>query len=306
MERFGNGDGRSALVDASHINGYDPSAPYRATMMPLAPGTNQPTVNDPRLNNEQRSDLARRIPQFYYPRYEGRENWYDGRWRGEDPYLLSAGGAEGFVGYPQSEAYAPAPVYPYPRPYVVPLRSSPEDDRTFAPPASKSDLLASHEKDADLSRLEVYHFTPKEKVKSVNGAQPIIQYHVYPSAPVSVGGAGEPQAPYVYQWYGDGQHSAQPIPSFKQTKARSSQTEEPTTRNRAVSPMRSSNRSALFDDDGFPYVQEKALLTDGHSRATSNELYQNKKKKNKSTALPDCRCLDCQRERATLLNYYEE
>ena len=314
MERFANGDGRSALVDASHMNSYDPSAPYRSMMVPAVSQPQLPP-NDPRLINEQRNDLPRRIPQFYYPRYDDADSWNGARWREQDPYLLPPVAEQQFIPYQAAEPYAAAPLYPYSSPYVTPLRTNvpAEDGRTFPPPATKSDILASHEKDADLSRLEVYHFTPKQKPVNVNGAQPIVQYHVYPPFGPNSGAAvpiqQEQQPPYAYQWYGDARHSAQPIPSFKQTKARSSQTEEPATRNRAVSPMHSSTRSPLLDDDGFPYVQQKALLPDRHSSSSSSRtrkrLYQNMERK-KSTALPDCRCLDCQRERATLLNYYQQ
>ncbi|CAF4084184.1 unnamed protein product, partial [Rotaria magnacalcarata] len=92
----------------------------------------------------------------------------------------------------------------------------------------------------------------------------------------------------------------------QETKARSSQTDQPNTKNRAVSPIHFSTTVPMHNDDGYSRViHQQEVHTDRHNIRTARinrQFYNN----TSSPALPDCRCLDCQQERKEVLNYYPE
>jgi hypothetical protein len=242
------------------------------------------------------------------------------------------------IAYP-TDPYASGQYYPYGQPYLIPLTSSvPQNEpvQTFQD-RSKSDVIAAHQQDADLSRLEVYHFTPKQDGPSkgtslAQGSQPIIQYHVYPHPPAAAPPPPQQYPPYPQPWsayppngppyppngptyppngpaypHNVPPYAAEPPPPplhFSETKARGSQTEQPPTKNRGVSPMYTT-APAPYDDDGYPYIHHKNTRTDRHHIPTGRvdrRIYES----HRSTPLSDCRCLDCQQERSKVLNYYPD
>jgi len=74
MQTDANATNRNALVSAVHSKSYDPSAPYRALLNPTPPPAQvvPPQVqlaNIPLTNMDPNSGVLKRIPQFYYPRY---------------------------------------------------------------------------------------------------------------------------------------------------------------------------------------------------------------------------------------------
>jgi len=196
---------------------------------------------------------------------------------------------------------APQPMYDpnYSTPYLIPLTN------TFPQPGT--DFTGSRQQDADLSRLEVYHFTPKQKLP-IGGipGQPILPYYTYPYPTIP-----PPQQhrypspwhgypPYFHNYVPESYHSF--LPPIK-TRARSSQTELPRTKNRAISPMH--EHSTAFDTNGYPTIHQRILLTDRY-HGTLRQSDQEFRHSLYSTPLPDCRCLHCQRERAKVLNYYSD
>ncbi|CAF1212299.1 unnamed protein product [Adineta ricciae] len=107
---------------------------------------------------------------------------------------------------PYTTAYVQAPVNSLPpleRVQVVPtqpvtavsypnLYTVPQVDRSApVPKLPTSDVLNSHQKDSNLSRVEVFHFTPKKKTPpaaapvGVYSVQPAPQYYTYPYSTVA-------------------------------------------------------------------------------------------------------------------------
>lgn len=328
----------STVVTNPQPRFYDPSEPYRTLLMP----PNNPTAQDvPTTNIDPKTGVAKRIPQFYYhpddnpgsrplnqppisepPRMN--PNVFPPQPMMEQPILP----------YPQpmlvaADPYAPAPYYPYGAPYVVPLTSGfPVDEPgPNYTEQSKNDVLAAHQKDADLSRLEVYHFTPKQDStvsKATAASQPIIQYHVYPYPP---GGAQAPAPPqplpppppmpqqypyapqprYPYPPPNAPFYPPEPLPPPPpaETRARGSQTDPAAVKTRGVSPIYFTPIAPPYDEDGYPYIHHKQVHTDRHYMPTGRidrRFYDT----HRSSALPDCRCLDCQQERLKVLNYYPD
>lgn len=335
-----NATNRSALASASHAKSYDPSAEYRARLNPPAPPVNieMPAAAQdvPTTNIDPRTGVIKRIPQFYYPRYNETDDppitqpIETNRNVPRPSNVVRQPAAKEVLPYSQpgpwsEDPYAPNPYYPYGTPYLIPMTTnvnSPEEVPAVLD-QSKSDVIAAHQKDADLSRLEVYHFTPKQ-----NGlasmvpppAQPIIQYHVYPQVPGPAAAPvmpvpQQPQQqfpPYPYPWYGYPPNMPPYIPDpsqqefpYIETKARGSQTEPPTTKNRGVSPIYFDSIAPTYDEDGYPYIHHRTTHTDRYNLPTGR-INQRFYDSNRSTPLADCRCLDCQRERAKVLNYYPD
>jgi hypothetical protein len=351
---------RANLVNPPRSKFYDPSEPYRAL---LAPPKNQnpedPTMSYavPPTNIDLKTGAPKQIPQFYYPRYDDYD--YD------DPSITRPNFVRPQpvpsalpvvqqpvppVVHPYSQPVAlPTNPYgagqyypygtpystPYGTPYLIPMTTNvPQNEPAPAlQERSKSDVIAAHQQDADLSRLEIYHFTPKQDGPSSKGtslaqaSQPIIQYHVYPYPPGTGAAPPVPQPlpppPQQYPSYPqpwstnppngppyqpNGSHYVPepPPPSLPlaETKARSSQTEQPPTKNRAVSPMYV-NPTIPYDEDGHPYVNHKKTHTDRHYIPTG-KIDRRFYDINRSSPLSDCRCLDCQRERSKVLNYYPD
>ncbi|CAF3895566.1 unnamed protein product [Rotaria sp. Silwood1] len=326
MQPNPNRTNRLAVDNPTHLNSYDPSAPHRVMMNPPPPPINPniPANNlyhaNPNLSKnvppgtyDPRNGAATRIPRYYYPRYDGAYDTYLLEMRETDPYLQP-------IDNPQpaplsNDPYASGPYYPNSSSYGVPSSSNypHENFNPYGQIRPNSDVIGSHRKDADLSRLEVYHFAPKQNPI----LPPVVQYHVY-SYPPSVGGQpqsipSKKQSSYYYpqnDYQSDVAHysldpSQGQIP-FAETKARSSQTDQPATKNRAVSPMYfSGESSSITDNDGYPNIQHKQVHTDRYNIKTgriNRQFYD----KHHSSALPDCRCLDCQQERSKVLNYYPE
>jgi hypothetical protein len=332
---------RKALLSASHAKSYDPSEYYRAMMMPPPPPVTAkvPSYNPyssnpnmsrdvPATNVDPRTGALKRIPQYYYPRYDDADDPSS-----RQPYLPPRAVEQPVSNevHPYSQPmpssmnpYAPGQQYPYSTPYVIPLTLNiPSGDPALnAQEQSKADLIAAHQKDADLSRLEVYHFTPKQNTSPSMGTagHPIIQYHVYPTPPAP--GALPPpissQQPhqkfpsYPYPWYGYPPNASSYAPEpyqqefpYTETTARGSQTEQPSTKNRGVSPMRLSSAAPIYDDEGYPYIHQRKVHTDQHD-ITTGRINQRFYDSNRSPPLPDCRCLDCQQERTKVLNYYPD
>jgi hypothetical protein len=212
-----------------------------------------------------------------------------------------------YIPYVVQQPMYDANIPPYPTPYLVPL--------TNTYPQSGSDFRGPHQQDADLSRLEVYHFTPKQKPPIGIGGQPIFPYYNYPYPAIP-----PPQQrrypspwhvypPYTHRFYDYppyGNNVPESYQSFLppiKTRARSSQTDKPRTNNRAISPMH--EHSTAFDANGYPYIHQRILLTDRY-HGTLRKSDQEFRHSIYSTPLPDCRCLHCQRERAKVLNYYSD
>ena len=306
-------DDRSALANANHPRSYDPSGPLRARMQP--PPQPDYAISDPNAYNPvppQGGPFANngpggggnRIPQYFYPRYNEPLDPY-----GNDPY---GDRQPPFVDprHPYSQPiplsmdpYQDDPYYPYPAPYLVPLTSNVHVDA--APPSHpgagsqeqvKSDILASHKKDADLSRLEVYHFTPKQNNAPAPSTQPSVQYHVYSYPP----GGPIPGAQHSQPWLGN---PADPYAPMVTTKARGMQTEAPDTKSRALSPMEKSPRQ----ERRIAPSQHVVAYTDRYDPPAPRHLGRSHDRLG-SRALDDCRCLDCrrEREREKVLNYYPE
>jgi hypothetical protein len=327
MQPNPNSTGRSALASASHSKSYDPSEQLRARMMPPAPVYYEMPPNDPyssnpvllqedpTVNNQQKKD---RIPTFYYPRY----NDGDGP-RPANTYARDLKQSNATLPPPPPVIQQPIPLsmepygadqyYPYGTPYIIPVPNNmPQVDPSQSmQELSRADILAPHQKDADLSRLEVYHFTPKQNTSLSMGTnpalpgQPLVQYHVYPFPPGPQPPQQQPYPPYAPPWYGYppyASESGQPMLPLVETKARGSQTEQTSTKSRGVSPMYFP-AAPVYDNEGYPYVYHTTAHTDRYVIPTgriNQRFYDNKS----STPLADCRCLDCQRERGKVLNYY--
>ena len=315
---------------------YDPSEPYRTLLMP-ANNRNPSTQDVPPTNIDPKTGVAKRIPQFYYNPDDPNNRPLNQPTISEPPRMnpnfLPAQPLmdQPVLPYSQpmlmaADPYGSAPYYPYGAPYVVPLTTGmPMDEHVpNYPEQSKSDVLAAHQKDADLSRLEVYHFTPKQDStlsKATAASQPIIQYHVYPYAPGGASAAAPPppalppppmpqQYPYPpqprYPYQPNGPfYAPEPLPPHAETRARGSQTEPASTKTRGVSPIYFTPIAPPHDDDGYPYVHHRQVHTDRHHVHTGRidrRFYDT----HRSSALPDCRCLDCQQERLKVLNYYPD
>lgn len=337
MEPIPKSNSRSALRSASHLKSYDPSEQYREVMVPRPPSattTTQPNnqyssnpvllENDISTMNDPRNGVIQRIPQYYYPRYNEDNNPPT-----TNPNVVEPIQTNPYVppppppGMPQpqpfpasTDPYASGQYYPYGMPYIIPLPTSyPQPDPVqSAQERSKSEVIAAHQKDADLSRLEVYHFTPKQNTSlSMGGGavQPIVQYHVYPGMPPPP--RPQQQYPaYPQPWYGQPPYVPSHVPEpYEQmlppveTKARSAQTEEPSTKSRGVSPFYFPEAAPVYDDDGYPYVHHRTMHTDRYNLPTGR-INQRFYDYTDSSAINDCRCLDCQRERSKVLNYYPD
>jgi hypothetical protein len=329
MQPYPNSTNRFALADATHSKSYDPSADYRAMMMPPPPTL----LRDPTTTNiDPKTGVAKRIPQFYYPRYDNIDEPLS-----TQPYVVEPteihpnfpppSFAQQPIPLPVDPYAPPGQYYPYPTYYVPMTTNYPSIDPTYtSQEQSKSDIIAAHKQDADLNRLEVYHFTPKNASSSTGTvpAPPIVQYHVYPypPAPGTLPPTIPPQPPqqpyqqfpsYNPPWYSYppnvppyAPEPSQPVLPFTETKARGSQTEEPLTKNRGVSPVRFTPPEApIYDDDGYPYIHHRKIHTDRYNIPTGR-INRGFYDTNRSTPLADCRCLDCQRERAKVLNYYPD
>ena len=318
-------DDRSALANANHPRSYDPSGPLRARMQPPPPQPDY-SMSDPNANNpvppqggpfanNGPSGGANRIPQYFYPRYNEPPDSY-----GNDPY---GNRQPPFVDprYPYAQpiplsmdSYENDPYSPYPAPYLVPLTSNVHVDPappSHPPPPTqeqvKSDILASHKKDADLSRLEVYHFTPKQNnTTAPAGApstQPIVQYHVYPYPPGGPAPAAQQAAPYTQSWYGN---PADPYAPMVERKARGMQTDALDTKTRALSPMYAMEMNPR-QEQRTSTAQHVVAYTDRYDPPAPRPHGRSHERLG-SKALNDCRCLDCrsEREREKVLNYYPE
>lgn len=341
MQTYPQATAQPILVDPSHLNSYDPSAPYRAMMMPPPPvntnpvNTNpyivnpNPTQNVPATYYDTTNPIVTRIPKYYYPRYDG----YEGN---DDPNALLM--RERFANVQQPipqqsipneyspytqppppplpvDPYASGGYYPYTTSYLIPIGPNipPGNTVPYTQEKNQSDLTLAHKKDGDLSRLEVYHFTPKQNQSSqmgTNASAPVIQYHVYPYPPSSQQPSTMPKQQQQYspyynpQYVQPSEHLQSQLPHLE-TEARSSQTYQPATKNRAISPMHTTTNAPIHDDDGYPRVHQQDIHTDRHNIRTgriNRQFYDN----HSSPALPDCRCLDCQRERKEILNYYPD
>ncbi|CAF2071494.1 unnamed protein product [Rotaria magnacalcarata] len=322
----------------NNLNYYDPSAPYRAMMMPAAPTntnsttTNQyysnsiPTQNISHMNSDPMNPVVTRIPKYYYPRYDGYEGAYDDHGTldmietypnvqppvHQQPPSSQQIVPNEYVPYNQpapltTDPYASGGYYPYAASYLIPLPTNMPSGNPgpyLQEQQPQVDVALSHKKDADLSRLEVYHFTPKQNTSlsmGTNVPPPVIQYHVYPPAPASQPSPilSQQQPSYLSE------HFQSQLP-HQETKARSSQTDQPNTKNRAVSPIHFSTTVPMHNDDGYSRViHQQEVHTDRHNIRTARinrQFYNN----TSSPALPDCRCLDCQQERKEVLNYYPE
>ncbi|CAF3526701.1 unnamed protein product [Rotaria socialis] len=324
-----------ALNGANHLSYYDPSAPYRAMMLPPAPTntnattTNQyysnsiPTQNISHMNSDPMNPIVTRIPKYYYPRYDGYDGAYDDHgtlgMRETYPNVQPPVNQQlpssqqivpnEYVPYNQpapltTDPYASGGYYPYGTSYLIPLPTNMPSgipSPYLQEQQPQADAALSHKKDADLSRLEVYHFTPKQNTSLSMGANappPVIQYHVYPPAPVSQPPAmisQQQQPSYLSEHF-------QSQLAHQETKARSSQTDQPNTKNRAVSPIHFSTTIPMHNDDGYSRViHQQEVHTDRHNIRTARinrQFYGN----TSSPALPDCRCLDCQQERKEATN----
>ena len=327
-------DDRAALANAAHSKSYDPSAPLRAMMQPPPPPPAQtgyptgdpnmynpvPPQGNPFANNGPTGTINR-IPQYFYPRY----NEPSAPHPNEPRYDRQPTFVEGPLP-PQIPSYAqPIPLsmdpyltdqyYPYPTPYLVPLTNNVHVDS--APPPQeqvKTDILASHKRDADLSRLEVYHFTPKQSnvpaLPSAPSTQPIVQYHMY-SYPQGGQPPGPPQPyqapPYSQPWYGNPPYGPEPYVPPIEKRARGIQTEPPTTKNRGVSPMYTMDLNPRQEREYSP-VQHVVAYTDRYDPPAPRQYHQRSHDRLGSRALDDCRCLNCrqEREREKVLNYYPE
>jgi hypothetical protein len=367
---------RTTTIDPARPKFYDPSEPYRALLKPTNnPKPENPTMayDVPTTNIDLKTGVPKQIPQYFYPIYDGMDGPPIQRPEFAQPQpqrpapVLQQPPAPAHqaipvvvqqppvpniiqpyhspIGYP-ADPYASAQYYPYGQPYLIPLTSA----VPHAEPApivherSKSDVIAAHQQDADLSRLEVYHFTPKQDGHSkgtalAQASQPIIQYHVYP--PGAAAAPPPPQQlpppppqqypPYSQPWSNyppngppfppNGHpyppngppYMHEPPPLFAplaETKARASQTEQPPTKNRGVSPMYTTApppplAPAPYDEDGYPYIHHRKTHTDRRSIPTGRidrQFYDI----NRTTPLADCRCLDCQQERTKVLNYHPD
>lgn len=333
---------------------YDPSEPYRNLLMPANnPNSNAPQ-DAPPTNIDPKTGVVKRIPQFYYPRDDIPNNPPLNRPNVSDPARMNPNVLpvqplmqQPILPYSQpmiiADPYASSPYYPYSAPYVVPLTTTVpvQEPIPHYPEQSKNDVIAAHQKDADLSRLEVYHFVPKQDSnlsRATAASQPIIQYHVYPyppgGAPTTVPPPMMPPPPLPMQPL-QPQYSQQPYPRYSQppnapyyapefpppngpyyapelppshaeTKARSSQTEPATTKNRGVSPIHFTSIAAPpYDDDGYPYIHQRQVHTD-RNYVPTGRIDRRFYDAHRSSALPDCRCLDCQQERLKVLNYYPD
>jgi len=346
MQTDANATNRNALVSAVHSKSYDPSAPYRALLNPTPPPAQvvPPQVqlaNIPLTNMDPNSGVLKRIPQFYYPRYnepdipepvQSNTNPVEiiqqqPPPQQQQPIIVQQPNPIDPYGYSQGfpmqmDPYGGVnPYYPYGTPILIPLPSNGQAlDPTIRPnqEQSKSEAISAHQKDADLSRLEVYHFVPKNNSShpAAPTGQPIIQYHVYPQAPSQMP-FQRPQLPLPQQqqhpsnfqpWYVNPANNTPPtVPEPPaETKARGSQTESPEMKNRAISPIQiNPTIPPVYDEDGYPYIHYKTVPTERYyvpTRRIDRRFYD----ANRSTPLADCRCLDCQRERSKTLNYYPD
>ncbi|CAF0959809.1 unnamed protein product [Rotaria sordida] len=313
---------RLGLENGGYLKSYDPSSPYRAMMMPPPPVNSNLPPSLPPINDQRNPSLTR-IPQYYYPRYDGAYDTYLLEMREREPFLQPPDNSQPiqneYIPYSQPtqlpvDPYGSGTYYPNSQPYVLPSSTNLpyENPGQYTQMRSNSDIISSHKKDADLSRLEVYHFTPKSA--GINALPPVIQYHVYPYPPSSGLQSSQQQqgTGYFYSQndrqsdvpYYISDQSQLPIPLIER-KARSSQTDQPSTKTRGVSPIDFSNQRSIIDDDGYPHIYQKEVHTDRYN-ITTGRINRRFYDKNNSSTLPDCRCLDCQRERSKVLNYYPD
>ena len=328
------------LADASHFRSYDPSAPYREMMKP-PPHTANGASNVPMTNIDPKTGAPKRIPQYYYPPYEDYDYDYDRPPPMEPPFVDPRETNPNILPqpppppqpvpnatYPYAQPnpwsggpYGGAgPYNPYPTPYIIPITTNvpAQEPAPTLQERTKSELLATHQKDADLSRLEVYHFTPKQNTTlgMGGGMQPVLNYHVYPyppgQPPVPMQQPPQQYPPYPYAQngyppnsYPYGPDPYQPVYPYTETRARGIQTEKPTTKNRGLSPIHFPSEQPAYDNDGYPYVDQRVSHTDRHNIKTGR-IHPRVYDDNRTTPLADCRCLDCQRERSKVLNYYPE
>lgn len=352
MQPYPKSANRSNLVNPPPSKFYDPSEPYRALLAPPNnPKPENPTMSQaiPPTNIDLKTGVPKQIPKFYYSEYDeyddhltARPNFV--RPQPPPPPVIQQTVPTVVQPYSQpiplaTDPYSSGRYYPYGTPYgtpyMIPMTSPVHEPAPILPEPTKTDIIAAHQQDADLSRLEVYHFTAKQDRPSkgtnlAQAAQPIIQYHVYPYPPGAGAAPPPPPPPQQYPPYsqpwsnhppnippyqpnapiyppnGSPYVSEPPPPllSLADTKARGSQTEQPSTKNRAVSPMYIA-ASVPNDEDGYPYVHQKRTHTDRHNIPTGRidrKFYDI----SRTTPLSDCRCLDCQRERSKVLNYYPD
>ena len=303
---------------------YDPSAPYRAMVMPqvqpqppmtypYGPPNPVPQPQPAPANNNDRNG-AGRIPQFFYPRDNVPSNsdpYADQQYFDQPPYdPYSAYGQPVPLGM---NPYGQDPNYPYGAPYLVPLASNVHVDPAPPPPmvpqaqeAKKTDVIEKHKADADLSRLEVYHFTPKQPNPTTPAGQPIIQYHVYPYPPG--GSAGPPPPPAVNSnanpWYGHQPDGTQPYYPPVEMKPRGMQTEAPEMKSRGISPMHLPE-TAQYESRTYPKTQYVSAQND-HYDIRPKRIHSRPYNSKHSPPLSDCRCLECRQRRDQVLNYYPE
>ena len=331
MESNPKSNSRSALRSASHLKSYDPSEQYRQVLVPRPPSvttavppnnqnSSNPVLseNDISIMNDPKNGVVQRIPQFYYPLHNEDNNPPT-----TNPNVVQPTQTNPYVPPPPPpvmpqqipfplDPYASGQYYPYATPYIIPLTGYPQPDPALlAQEQSKSEVIAAHQKDADLSRLEVYHFTPKQNTSLSMGGlpvQPIVQYHVFPNSP-GMPPPPRPQQPYPaypQPWYGQPPYGSyeQMLPPVE-TKARGAQTDEISTKSRGISPFYFPEAAPVYDEDGYPYVHHRTMHTDRYNLPTGR-INQRFYDYTDSSAINDCRCLDCQRERSKVLNYYPD
>lgn len=185
--------------------------------------------------------------------------------------------------------------------------------------ASVANVLNTHRNDADLSRLEVFHFAPKQNT------QIPIALITAPAAPST-----PPYYPYTYPWhdlhpYGYSSYGYPPYDHYNYNynydypygyyppqspflppipkRTISSQTDKPEMKTRALSPMES--HSKPLDRTVFPLVHQRLML-DKDKNDPYYKAHPDYHRSVYSSPLPDCRCIHCQRERAKILNYYPD
>ena len=252
------------------------------------------------------------------------------------PPVIDRAMSYGIIPYAQpttvtGNPYGAGPYYPYSAPYLVPMTTNLPVEKIAVPEEpSRSEILTRQKKEGDLNRLEVYHFSPKKPPPSYYGTTivpttpgPYISpYNPYPYTTLPVAPT-VPQVPYAtppydYPWYGYPYYPSSyptdpsvPFLPFIETKARSIQTDAPRTQSRGSSPINVSE-VRFYRSGGYPsvrYVPPPPPLVSRPPPLFSRPpepLYRYVHDRHQSMPRLDCRCIECQRDRQKVLNYYPE
>ncbi|CAF0798771.1 unnamed protein product [Didymodactylos carnosus] len=301
----------SALANASHVKSYDPTTLLRKSVVP--PPIEQP---HPRSTEPLPAEtLSYYPPSFSYPYYHTYDPYdvskqpkrldtinglpastvlTDPNGYIPQPFYYSHIHPENFIPvYDPNLPYQPFlldntlqhPIQQYPRPIIQEFQ--PEIHDITNDPTS----VLRKTTDADLSRLEIYHFIPKSNIPVRNTQHELwnAPYHSPYTQPVTV----RPSLPQDYYY-----------PPLRFKEARSSQTDKVDTKHRGVSPIMFSRQDYYDNQEDMANRKRITAYTDRYS-VPINRINHHSYHTHRPIIPRDCRCLDCQKNNERILNYVE-